>query len=208
MTEPDVALTDYGLALECTAFAWLLYSGKDRSSGIHPWGVLFFAAAAMASLVGGTLHGFFLDETSLGYSIFSSLSLLAIGVTSLSGWVFGARLALTRDLTIWITRAAFLQLIVYTAVVLFVNDAFWVAIADYLPATLFLLVAFILVSRRYRSVRVSLGAWGLTLVFVGSVLQQFRIAIHPVYFNHNALYHVVQDVALALIFIGCRGLPC
>ncbi len=170
--------------------------------------VLFFAAAAMASLVGGTLHGFFLDETSLGYSIFSSLSLLAIGVTSLSGWVFGARLALTRDLTIWITRAAFLQLIVYTAVVLFVNDAFWVAIADYLPATLFLLVAFILVSRRYRSVRVSLGAWGLTLVFVGSVLQQFRIAIHPVYFNHNALYHVVQDVALALIFIGCRGLPC
>ena len=206
MTEPDVALTDYGLAVECTAFAWLLYRDSDRSCAFHPWEVLFFAAVAVASLAGGTLHGFFLDETTLGYRIFWSLSLLAVGVTSLSGWVFGARLILPRGPALWITRAALLQLAAYAAVVLFVSDAFWIAIVDYLPAALFLLVAFGLVARRKRSLPVSLGAWGLALIFLGSALQQLGIAIHPVYFTHNALYHVVQGVALALIFFGCQGL--
>jgi hypothetical protein len=206
VTEPDVALTDYGLALECAVFAWLLFKCEDNGHGIRPWVTLFFAGVAMASLAGGTVHGFFLDETSMGHSIFWSLSLLAIGVTSLSGWVFGARLALSDKLALWVTRAAFGQLVVYTGIVLFLNNAFWIAIADYLPAVLFLLVAFALAARRNRSPRVRLGAWGMVLTLVGSTLQQFRIGIHPDYFNHNALYHLVQALALAFIFMGCRGL--
>ncbi len=29
-----------------------------------------------------------------------------------------------------------------------------------------------------------------------------RVALHPVYFDHNAVYHVVQAVALVILYIG------
>jgi hypothetical protein len=34
-----------------------------------------------------------------------------------------------------------------------------------------------------------------------------RIALHPAYFDHNALYHVVQGVALVLFYQGFRRAP-
>ena len=36
------------------------------------------------------------------------------------------------------------------------------------------------------------------------MLQQLEIALHPVYFDHNAVYHVVQAAALVLLFLGFR----
>jgi hypothetical protein len=41
---------------------------------------------------------------------------------------------------------------------------------------------------------------------MGAAVQQLRIGLHPAYFNHNALYHLVQAVALALVFAACRDL--
>ena len=206
MTEPDVALTDYALALECTIFAWLLGNAANWIGSLNRWMVSFFAAVAVASLAGGTLHGFFSEETTFGHTFFWSLSMLAVGVTALSGWAVGARLVMAPELAVWVIRAASLQLIIYTGVVLFVNDAFWVAIVDYLPAALFLLVAFSVAAHRRQSLRVSMGAWGMALALAAAVLQQMGVAIHPVYFNHNSLYHLLQGMALALVFVACRGL--
>jgi hypothetical protein len=28
------------------------------------------------------------------------------------------------------------------------------------------------------------------------------VVLHPVYFDHNALYHVVQGIALVMIYVG------
>src|SRR5207248_3788197 len=81
MTEPDVALTDYALALECTVFAYLLQRREHT---------LFFGSAAVASLAGGTVHGFFLDARTLGNAVLWRLTLIAIGVTAASAWVLGA----------------------------------------------------------------------------------------------------------------------
>jgi hypothetical protein len=36
------------------------------------------------------------------------------------------------------------------------------------------------------------------------VLQQAGVAVHPVYFDHNAVYHLVQAVALVLLYLGFR----
>ncbi len=207
MTEPDVALTDYALVLECTIFAWLLGNTGKSIGGLNRWMVSFFAAVAVASLAGGTLHGFFSEDTAFGHTLFWSLSMLAVGVTALSGWAIGARLIMAPELAVWVIRAASLQLIIYTGVVLLVNDAFWVAIVDYLPAALFLLAAFAVAARRRRSLRVSMGAWGMALALAAAVLQQMGVAIHPFYFNHNSLYHLLQGIALALVFVACRGLP-
>ncbi len=206
MIEPDVALTDYALALECGVFAWYIYRHGQRPGELQSWVILFFASTALASICGGTVHGFFLDETSTGYAVLWPLSLLAIGVTAFSGWSIGAQLTLRRVRARWVVRAAFLQLVLYAAVVLFVSDAFWIAITQYVPAALYLLIAFVLVARRGGRVDVALGAWGLALTFVAAALQQLQVAVHPVYFNHNSLYHAVQAVALALVFVGCRGL--
>ena len=48
------------------------------------------------------------------------------------------------------------------------------------------------------------GAWGLGLTFVAAAVQQGRVGLHPRYFNHNALYHLIQGAGLFLVFRGAR----
>lgn len=206
MTEPDVTLTDYGLFVECAAFAWLIARRPARSGSLRLWVVLFFASTAVAALLGGTVHGFFVDEPSGVGRWLWTLSLLAIGATALAGWAIGARLLLSPDRAGRVVRAAAGLTAVYAAVILFWSDAFWVAVAGYLPAAVFLFAGFMRAALRGRTMWARLGACGLALSFVAAAIQQLRIAVHPVYFNHNALYHVVQAVALALVFVASRGL--
>ena len=209
MTEPDVTLTDYGLALECAVFAWLVWRSRSGEGGVRPWMFLFFASLSASSLFGGTVHGFFLDPATSGHVVLWPLTLLGIGVTALSGWAIGAHLVIRPEAARWIIRVAVLQLMLYGAVVVFVSAAFWVAVANYLPAALFLLVAFVMVAWRGEPVGAAgatIGAWGLVLSLVAAAIQVLQISVHPSYFNHNSLYHAVQAVALALILVGCRRL--
>src|SRR5436309_2532910 len=92
MTEADVTLTDYALALEGVLFLFLLPRGLSGRAGLRPWFALFFASASAASLCGGTVHGFFLDKETPGAAILWPMTLLAIGVMTLSTWAIGARL--------------------------------------------------------------------------------------------------------------------
>jgi len=82
----------------------------------------------------------------------------------------------------------------------FVTDSFSIAIANYLPSTLFLIVAFFASYRSGAGTPVAIGLSGLVLTLVAAAVQQARIALHPTYFNHNALYHLLQAIALFLIF--------
>ena len=43
---------------------------------------------------------------------------------------------------------------------------------------------------------------GLGLSVIAAIAQQWRVAIHPVHFDHNATYHVLLLPALALLFGG------
>jgi hypothetical protein len=45
-------------------------------------------------------------------------------------------------------------------------------------------------------------ATSLALSIVAAVTQQARIALHPVYFDHNAVYHVIQAIALVVLYFG------
>jgi hypothetical protein len=205
MTEPDVTLTDYGLFAECAAFAWLIARRPSGAGTLRRWTVLFFVFTALAALFGGTVHGFFAAETDgIGRALWK-LSMLAIGATALAGWAVGARLLFTSQVADRLVRIAAGLTATYAGVILFVSDAFWIAVAGYLPAAALLFVGFLRSARR-RLRWATQGAWGLALTFGAAAIQQFRIAIHPVYFNHNALYHLVQAVALALVFLACRGL--
>jgi uncharacterized protein DUF6962 len=37
------------------------------------------------------------------------------------------------------------------------------------------------------------------------VLQQLRVGLHPVWFNHNALYHLLEGIGLAMLFVALRA---
>jgi hypothetical protein len=94
---------------------------------------------------------------------------------------------------------------IYATVVLLVTQRFWLAIAFYLPAVVALLAGFVAARRRSPSTALTWGVAGVALVFPAALVQQLRIALHPDYFNHNALYHLIQGVAFFLIFLGARG---
>jgi hypothetical protein len=162
---------------------------------LHAWFIIFFAATAAASLAGGTVHGFVKDDRVLW-----RLVLVLIGVVSASAWTIGAYLLFSESIARSIAAAACVELAIYAAIIVFVADSFAIAIANYLPSTLFLIVAFFTTYRANPAVPLLAGLSGLVLTLVAAGTQQARVMLHPTYFNHNALYHLLQAMALFLIF--------
>jgi hypothetical protein len=207
MKEPDVALTDYFIAVEAALFAWSIAQSLDGSSTLRSPFVWFFLATAVAAGAGGTVHGFFAGGTP-GSVVLWRLTLLALGVVALMTWTIAARLILPGGSARFVEVAAAIVAAGYAIVILFVNDHFGVAIAHYLPPALFLLMAFAWAAAQGHDERISMlaGTAGMVLTFVAAFVQQRGIALHPAYFNHNATYHAIQAVGLFLIFLGARGM--
>jgi len=204
MTEPAVTLTDYALAIESAVFVFALVRPEVRDRTVRFWFVVFFASIALASAFGGTVHGFFPDASSPGRAIFWPETLLSILVTSLAAWNISAILELDGPGATLVRRLAIAQLVVFSLIVLFVSSKFYVAVAAYLPSTLILLFALTATYRRRPEPAIGWGVAGLALTLVAAAVQQLRIGFHPVYFNHNALYHVIQGGALGMIFVAAR----
>lgn len=202
MSEPDVTLTDYALAVECAVFCVLVLRWRTPHLLLRRWWAVFFASVGLAALIGGTVHGFVTDDAGRAGQALWIATLLTLGVTSVAAWMIGSHLLSTGE---WLRRAAVALFLVYTVVVLFVKREFVVAIAMYLPATVFMLVVLIIVYRRTPDRGLAIGIGGLTLTFVAAAVQQTAISIHPVYFNHNALYHVIQFAALWMLFVAARA---
>jgi hypothetical protein len=204
MTEPDVTLTDYGLAIECILFVYLLLRAEVRHRPIRNWFALFFGSLGLAALLGGTVHGFFLDVHSTGSSILWPMTLMAIGLTALSAWGIGAVLQLPESLAKHVIRITSVLFAGYCVAVLFITQNFLIAILHYLPATIFLFIVFCIQFVHWQEKVILIGVIGLALTLGASGIQQFKISLHPVYLNYNALYHLIQAVALFMIFISAR----
>ena len=200
LTEPNVALTDFALAIECFAITWLLWSRRPVSDTVQRlFAALFFTIGAGA-VFGGITHGFLTSEEAVGSRAIWTATLLSLGLTAMVSWIIGARLLVPQPWWQAANFAAGVLFGLYALAVLFVTQAFEVAILDLLPALLLLLFGYVAAYRRNSEILVLMGISGILLVFVATGLQQFRVAIHPVYFTHNAVYHVLQGVALLLIF--------
>jgi len=204
LTRPAVSLTDYAIAVECAVFAVLLARQAAADQVLRKWLVLFFVSIAAASLLGGTMHGFFEYSTSPIRTILWIATLMAILVTSFATWSIAAIIQLQSRASRRVQGFALAQILVLSVVVLFISREFVIAIVAYLPATLFLLIALSLAYRRRRESALAWGVAGLVLTFLGAAVQQLRIAVHPVYLDHNALYHVIQFVALWMIYRSAR----
>lgn len=204
MTEPAVTLTDYGLTLECALLAALVR--RDGSPRLRGWLALFLGGTGVAALAGGTVHGFFPDVATASGRFFWMATLLALGVATWAAWALGARLLLSPGAAGRLTGVAAAAALVYAAVVIGGARAFGVAVINYLPAALFLLAALVWAARGSGGRPAGLLALGFAGTFVAAGVQQAGLAIHPVHFNHNALAHVVEGVALLVFFRGARRL--
>ena len=194
LAEPDVALTDWALAVEAFVLAWL---ARPRGAA---W-ALFFGSVGAAAVLGGASHGFFPDGRGLVATALWRATLLALGLTAVAAAVAGSR-ALDVRLAVPVRRLAAVLAAAYVVVVLAINDAFAVAIIAYLPATLFLLGVFIAAALRAGGGGAAVAACGIALLLLGSWMQWRMIAAPALGLTHNALSHVIEMLALPLIYQG------
>lgn len=206
MSEPDVTLTDYGLALECVVCAVLLARTPTARTSLRTAGICFFLFLGISTAAGGTVHGFFPDDASPGNQRLWQVTLLTLGLAAASAWVVGAGFLASGRNGRFLALAAIPQIGLYSGNVAWVTQEFWITMTIYLPAALLLLTAFGSAWWQTRRGFLLVGAVGLVLTFVAAFIQVERIGLHPRYFNHNALYHVVQACALAMISFGMRSL--
>lgn len=200
MTEPYVALTDYGLSLECLAFLYLLAPVR-LLRGARFWFFVFFASLAASSLIGGTVHGFFNQPSSLEGHILWPITLLGIGVTALAGTQAAKELLVPK------VKSAFDLLVygafcVYCGIVLFINSSFLIAILGYLPAVFILGFALLKSYFRTRSKPFLFGFLGLSVILFASVVQQANILDIS---QRNVIYHLLQAVGLFMLFMTARA---
>jgi MFS family permease len=203
VTEPDVALTDYALAVECAVFAQLVGRRRDEPR-LRRYFRLFFGSIALAAVAGGTVHGFFLDADSVAASVLWRVTLLALGATAATAWGIGAVLGCSPTLARLVASAAIVEFVAYAVVVAVVTQSFGVAIANYLPPIIFLFLVFVLAYRRTRQRGALYGLVGLAVMVGGAGIQLGRLGVDPVYFNHNAVYHLTQWVAVLMMFLAAR----
>ena len=205
IAEPDVALTDYALVLETFLFGlWLCRS--DASNSLKAWFVILFWSISMAALVGGTVHGFFTDPQSAIARVSWSLTMIFLGLTALSEYGIAAHLLLTRRLSNILIFCAVLIFLLYAAIVLFRNATFRIAVIDYVGGVILLSIGFLRLYSQDRNRAALTGIAGLLLTLAASAVQQAHISISPHYFNHNALYHLLEGIALFMIYRAGRFL--
>ncbi len=205
MLEPDVALTDYLLAAESALFAWLLWRPRVATAVRWPFAVLF-ASTSVAALAGGTVHGFFPPGASGWGAMLWRGTLLAIGVSALSGWYIGTSLIGGPRGVRAARIAASAGFAVYAVAIVVFADRFRVAVAHYLPAAAFMVIAFAAAYRTTPARELAMGIMGLTATLAAPAIQQFHVTLHPVYLTYNALYHLAQAAALLMIFRAARWL--
>ena len=203
LAEPDVALTDFAIALE-GAVLGALVRARGSNGPARRWWAAFFWAVAVGALVGGISHGFPPARDAMRTAVWR-LTLLTIGAAALCAWGAGVqRIAPPRRRAA--LAAATALFVAYAGVVLFVTDAFVVAMVHYAAGASFLFVVLMRVWFHTGTRAALVGALGIVMLAAGSVVQWRRLGLPAVALTHNALYHLIEMAALLLLYVAARGL--
>jgi len=202
MSEVVVGLTDYLLTLECALFSGILMRTAGEWAEVRRFFAVFFLAGALTSLTGGTYHVWFPGSTSLPANVLWKTTVVSLGAVAFAAWAAAACILFAGPARGWVIRAALVEFLAYSIYVAAIDDHFRVAIANYVPAVVFLGIAFALNYRSRRERPVLVGIVGLVVTGVAAAIQIFGFSLHPYYFNHNATYHLTQAIGLFLIFLS------
>jgi hypothetical protein len=201
VTEPATAFTDFLLAvLAAPACLRLIPRARDPHLVGAP---VFFAAFGAAALLGGLHHGFANDGISGVSRLLWWLTIVCTGAAALGLAGIGLeafwRLPV-RPFFVAITGATLLF-----AAYAWSDSRFIVSLIATGVGSL-LCVAGLVQRLRQGSRAAVLALIGLAIALLAGVLQQRRVSLHPVHFDHNATYHLVLSPALALFYAGNRRL--
>jgi uncharacterized protein DUF6962 len=205
--DPDIVFTDLVLAILGAHLGWRLWSAPGGRTLLKT-GALLMGGLASAALWGAVFHAIFPAGTAtlLGFLAWVPVA-LSIVVAACAMLELGLRLLLPRiqsgvRRTILATYA-----MSFAVVVLLVHESYSSIVYFYTPALVLLLIAAAHQAIRSRDAGWTLVTTGLLLSAVAAVLQQAKVSVHPVYLDYNALYHVVQGIALVFLYLGCRRAP-
>jgi uncharacterized protein DUF6962 len=205
--DPDVAVTDLALAVLATYLGWRLWSASGNRR-LQRAGAILLGALASAALWGAIFHAFFPAGTAtLPGSLAWRPVALSIVVASATMLDLGLDLLLPQ-LPPRLRRSVVLTYAAgFAAVALLLDDSFTRIVYFYVPTLILLLLASARQAVRGRNAGWTLILTGLLLSAGAAMLQQARVALHPVYFDHNALYHLVQSIAIVFLYFGWRRAP-
>ncbi len=205
--DPDVALTDLGLAILGAYLGWRLWRLPGRRT-LPRTGALLMGGLASAALWGAVFHAFFSGGTATlpGFLAWVPV-VLSIVVAASSMLELSLRLLLPRIPSRVRRSIVAIYAVGLAVVALLVHESFSTIVYFYTPALVLLLIAAGQQAIRGRDTGWTLIAIGLIMSAGAAMLQQAKVALHPVYFDHNAVYHVVQGIALVFLYFGCRRAP-
>ncbi|MEX0899075.1 MAG: hypothetical protein WD081_00120 [Gammaproteobacteria bacterium] len=202
MVEPDVALTDFAIAIACALFA--VFLARARRQPLRDGFVWLFAATGAAALVGGIAHGFF--DLGADTDAVRALWLATMALTGGAGaalWLVTAALVAPSQMQKLVRRLVVVEWLAYLAWIIWIDPSFRVAIIQYTLPAFALLATFVWRYSRNRHPTFLIGVAALVLTFVAGALQQ--AAFTPVdALTHNAFFHILQLIALSGLFMTAR----
>lgn len=202
IVEPATMITDYMIAALAWYLGWKMYANSQ--SVCQKWWAVVFALIGLSAMLGGTYHGFQRIIDPAVNSIIWESTRWIIFFVSFTMLVGHSKAILNQRFTKWVFIFALIKLSAFFSWAT-ANPSFLVAIADYLPVLLFILIAELFVWKIYGSKESKYLVTGILVLLLGAVVQQMGIGINQ-YFNHNDVYHVVTLVGLYLLYLGIIGL--
>jgi hypothetical protein len=198
ITEPTTMITDYLLAGIAIFLAWQIFrKNQSKSARLWAWGLIMTAVAAIA---GGTSHGFSLYLSETAKSVIWKTTVYAIGITSLlmlSGTILASLQGVWQRFLLGMIFIKFL----FYAYWMISHNEFKYVIYDYAPAMLLIIVLQTSARFKYKAASAPWLISGIVVSFIAAGIQLSGFTIHE-HFNHNDLYHVIQMVALYIIYRG------
>ena len=204
LLESDVTLTNFVLAIECFVFSVVLAMNNQWGLPFQIAFVFFFSANCIASLSGGLAHGFYPDQNQGAGRFLWHISLLTLGASTIAIWKISAQLLFGPDISNYIMLVASGAFLVYASILLLRSPSFSWAVLFYLPSVFFMLAAFTISYSSTGQQEMLYGLAGTILTLVAALIQQTKTRLHQRYFSHNAFYHLVQAVALFMIFLAAQ----
>src|SRR5262245_10651910 len=190
-------LTDYLLA----GVACALARGIVRANGSRAarWWALALLVTGAAAFAGGSVHGFGFAMPRRIEQAVRTATVMSVGVVSaslLAGVVIASvPPGAVRRVLQGLCAAKAVLYLAWTAR----HPDFRYAAYDSLPAAAVVFVFLVVRRMRGGPPQATLGAVGIGLSLGAAALQQAGLDVHPVWFNHNDLYHLIQAAALWLI---------
>lgn len=177
MNEPSTVITDYVLGLVSAWVAVRLFKSPHPPQRL--WGVAF-AALATGAFLGGTWHGFVHSD------LLWKATVLSVGFASF-GMVAGSGYPIL----------AAIKLVLYIGWMLFHDEFIYVV----LDTGIALIVVAAIHLWKWNGPMIA----GVALSVLAGVAQASGFDLHE-HFNHNDLYHVIQTVAVLLLYQGAKRL--